>query len=92
MFDRARFWIPSKNNLQAVAANGLLSNDQGSYEHTNLLNFANTGTDEISILVYKPENVTGYNITAKNGGVVMKTFLMDGFVHLIIFQITLFVL
>ena len=65
LFDRARFWIPSKNNLQAVAANGLLSNDQGSYEHTNLLNFANTGTDEISILVYKPENVTGYNITAK---------------------------
>lgn len=65
LFDRARFWIPSKNNLQAVAANGLLSNDQGSYEHTNLLNFANTGTDEISILVYKPENVTGYNVTAK---------------------------
>ena len=65
LFDRARFWIPSKNNLQAVAANGLLSNDQGSYEHTNLLNFANTGTDEISILVYKPENITGYNVTAK---------------------------
>lgn len=65
LFDRARFWIPSKNNLQAVAANGLLSNDQGSYEHTNLLNFANTGTDEISVLVYKPENITGYNVTAK---------------------------
>lgn len=65
LFDRSRFWIPSKHNLQAVAANGLLSNDQGSYEHTNLLNFANTGTDEISILVYKPENITGYNVTAK---------------------------
>lgn len=65
LFDRARFWIPSKNNLQAVAANGLSSNDQGSYEHTNLLNFANTGTDEISILVYKPENITGYDVTAK---------------------------
>lgn len=65
LFDRARFWVPSKNNLQGVAANGLLSNDQGSYEHTNLLNFANTGTDEISILVYKPENITGYNVTAK---------------------------
>ncbi len=65
LFDRARFWVPSRNNLQGVAANGLLSNDQGSYEHTNLLNFANTGTDEISILVYKPENITGYDVTAK---------------------------
>lgn len=65
LFDRARFWVPSKNNLQGVAANGLSSNDSGSYEHTNLLNFANTGTDEISILVYKPENITGYDVTAK---------------------------
>lgn len=65
LFDRSRFWIPSKNNLQAVAANGLITNDEGTYEHTNLLNFANTGTDEISILVYKPEGLKGYDITAK---------------------------
>lgn len=65
LFDRSRFWIPSKNNLMAVAANGLITGDQGSYEHTNLLNFANTGTDEISILVVKPENLKGYDVTAK---------------------------
>lgn len=65
LFDRSRFWIPSKNNLQAVAANGLITNDEGTYEHTNILNFANTGTDEISILVYKPEGLKGYDVTAK---------------------------
>jgi hypothetical protein len=65
LFDRSRFWIPSKINLQAVAANGLGTNDYTTYEHTNLLNFANTGTDEISILVYKPDGLKGYDITAK---------------------------
>ena len=43
LFDRSRFWIPSKTNLTAVAANGLGTNDYTTYEHTNLLNFANTG-------------------------------------------------
>lgn len=65
LFDRSRFWIPSKNNLLAVAAHGLVTNDENTYEHTNLLNFANTGTDEISILVYKPEGLKGYDVTAK---------------------------
>jgi len=65
LFDRSRFWIPSKTNLTAVAANGLGTNDYTTYEHTNLLNFANTGTDEISILVYKPDNLKGYDVTAK---------------------------
>ena len=65
LFDRSRFWIPSKINLQAIAANGLGTNDYTTYEHTNLLNFANTGTDEISILVYKPDGLKGYDITAK---------------------------
>lgn len=65
LFDRSRFWVPSKYNLQAVAANALSTNDTASYEHSNLLNFANTGTDEISILVYKPEGLKGYDVTAK---------------------------
>lgn len=65
LFDRSRFWIPSKHNLQAVAANGLTTNDDTTFEHTNLLNFANVGTDEISILVFKPEGIKGYDITAK---------------------------
>lgn len=65
LFDRSRFWTPSENNLMAVAANGLQTNDTNTYEHTNFINFANTGTDEISILVYKPEDIKGYDITAK---------------------------
>lgn len=65
LFDRSRFWIPSKHNLQAVAANGLQTNDDITFEHTNLLNFANTGTDEISILVFRPEGIKGYDVTAK---------------------------
>ena len=65
LFDRSRFWVPSHNNLMAVAANGLQTNDDYTFEHTNFMNFANTGTDEISILVYKPEGIKGYDITAK---------------------------
>lgn len=64
LFDRSRFWQVSEHNLTAVAANKLQTGDTTSFEHTNFLNFSNCGTDEISILVYKPENLSGYNITA----------------------------
>lgn len=65
LFDRSRFWKPSDHNLMRVAANGLVTNDDTTFEKTNLLNFGNTGTDEISILVFKPENIKSYDITAK---------------------------
>ena len=65
LFDRSKFWIPSKENLQAVASNGLNVEDTITFEHSNLINFANVGTDEISILVFKPEGLKGYDITAK---------------------------
>lgn len=61
MYDRSRFWTPSESNLQNIAAIGL----GASVEQSNFLNFANVGTDEISILVYKPDGLTGYDITAK---------------------------
>lgn len=64
LFDRSRFWQASEHNLTAVAANKLQTGDTTSFEHTNFLNFANLGTEELSILVYKPENLSGYNITA----------------------------
>lgn len=64
LFDRSRFWEVSDHNLTAVAANKLQTGDTTSFEHTNFLNFSNVGTDEISILVFKPENLSGYNITA----------------------------
>ena len=66
LYDRGRFWIPSEYNLQQVAATGLGVNAASGFEKSNFLNFANCGTDEISILVYKAENLTGYDITAKD--------------------------
>lgn len=68
LYNRSRFWTPDKELLTAAAARGLDSQDytqgSGSYEHTNLLNFANVGTEEFSILVFKPENISGYDRTA----------------------------
>lgn len=66
LFDRSKFWQVSDKNLTAVAANKL-DKDQdntGVYDKSNFLNFANVGTDEFSILVLKPEGLTGYDITA----------------------------
>ena len=65
LFDRSRFWIPSEQNLMNVAAVGLGTGTTGTFEKSNFINFANCGTDEISLLVFKPEGFTGYDITAK---------------------------
>ena len=65
LFDRSRFWIPSENNLMQIAAAGL-GVAGTTFEKANFINFANTGTDEISILVYKAENFAGYDMTAKD--------------------------
>lgn len=65
LFERSRFWVPSESNLLNTAALGLGTGDSGSYEHTNFLNFANVGTDEIAILVFKPEGIKGFDITAE---------------------------
>ena len=70
LYNRARFWEADKELLSAAAARGLNTTDytigSGSYEHGNLLNFANVGTEEISVLAYKAENVNGYDITAES--------------------------
>lgn len=65
LYDRSRFWTPSEVNLLQVASAGLGTASATGFEKTNFLNFANLGTDEISILVFKPEGFTGYDITAK---------------------------
>lgn len=65
MYDRSRFWIPSEENLMNIAAIGLGATSN-SFERANFINFANVGTDEMSILVYKPEGLTGYDVTAKD--------------------------
>ena len=69
MFDRSRFWIPSAANLMQVASVGLGVAGKtmvGNFEKSNFINFANTGTDEVSLLVYKPEGFAGYDVTAKD--------------------------
>ena len=69
VFNRSRFWIPDKDLLTAEALHGLGGNkDLTSYtfEAGNLLNFANVGTEEISILVFKPTNMPGYEVTAES--------------------------
>lgn len=65
LYDRSRFWTPSENNLMQIAAAGL-GVAGNTFEKANFLNFANCGTDEISVLVYKAENFSGYDITAKD--------------------------
>lgn len=70
LYNRSRFWIPDKELLTGAAAKALGTSDftsgRGSYEYTNFLNFANVGTEEFSILVFKPENIIGYDITAES--------------------------
>lgn len=66
VFDRSRFWIPSDTNLMQIAASGLGISTTNGHEKSNFINFANCGTDEISILVFKPEVIKGYDVTAKD--------------------------
>ena len=66
VYNRSRFWTPDAELLTAAAARGLNDTaDEGTYEHANLLNFANVGTEEFSILVFKPSNMSGYDVTAE---------------------------
>ena len=67
VYNRSRFWTPDAELLTAAAARGLGdSADEGTFEHANLLNFANVGTEEFSILVFKPTNMNGYDVTAES--------------------------
>jgi len=69
VYNRSRFWVPDKELLTGAAALKLAESEQlsgGTYEYANLLNFANVGTEEFSLLVYKLGNVTGYDVTAES--------------------------
>ena len=67
LFDRSRFWVPSKDNLTQVNYsiahkdnNAIIANlDKGP-----VFNIANIGTSDFTAFVIKDTNVTGYNITA----------------------------
>lgn len=65
LYDRSKFWIPSPENLNIHAAQALTSNNNVTEPYnSNFLNFANVGTEEFSILVFKPENLKGFDVTA----------------------------
>lgn len=66
LYNRSRFWIPDKDLLTAVADQKLNGGDDVTFEHGNLLNFANVGTEEFSILAFKPSNVNGYDVTVES--------------------------
>lgn len=69
VYNRSRFWVPDKDLLNAEAARNLsaeASLTANTFESGNLLNFANVGTEEISILVFKPASMPGYEVTAES--------------------------
>lgn len=69
VYNRSRFWVPDKDLLTAEAARNLAVPENptsNTYETGNLLNFANVGTEEISILVFKPASMPGYEVTAES--------------------------
>lgn len=59
-FDRTRFWHVSADKVLAQSLNG------SSYDKGNILNIANTSTNDFTVFVRKAENVRGYNITARD--------------------------
>lgn len=67
-FNREKFWTPSSERLESQAALALLGStptgDQLSYGP--ILSVSNTGTKTMSVLVVKPSNLAGYNVTAKD--------------------------
>lgn len=63
LYDRSKFWIPSAENLTVSSAYAQGNNTSELYS-SNFLNFGNIGTEEFSILVFKPENLKGFDITA----------------------------
>lgn len=67
LFDRVRFWNPSPDNLLKIFRSG---DDQiGTINDSNvrqpLLGFGNTSTKDVSLLVFKPGNLTGYDVTVR---------------------------
>lgn len=64
LFDRSRFWKADPDNL-AYASMAASGSGVKSISQSNLFNVANVGTEDISILVFKPTGLTGYDITAR---------------------------
>lgn len=64
-FKRDRFWTPSSDYLQGVVNNSLGISEANKYS-APFLSIANTSTRNISFIVRKAGNVSGYTTTAMN--------------------------
>lgn len=67
-FNRERFWTPSSDNLESIGTKAIIQTTPTGDQLSSgpILSFANTGTKTFSILVIKPDNLSGYNITARD--------------------------
>lgn len=63
LYDRSRFWKPSPENL--TRASGVSNGTGDNIDQAPLFAFSNAGTKDLSILVFKPENLLGYSVTAR---------------------------
>ncbi|WQJ53950.1 MAG: tail sheath [Wendovervirus sonii] len=67
LYDRSRFWVANKELLTYAAMRDLKKDHNfDTYEEANLLNFANVGTEEFSLLIYKVNGMNGYDVTAES--------------------------
>lgn len=59
LFDRGRFWSPSAENLQSLTIK------DNSPEDSSVIQIANVGTKDFSVIITKAENLKKFDITAK---------------------------
>lgn len=94
-YDRTHFWVPSEDNVISIAAKGLNDNKETTiFNAANFLNIANVGTEELSVLIFKPENISGYDIPAEKwygskstipyGFIRPDDYMSDYFIQLVI--------
>lgn len=61
LFDRSRFWTPSAENLQNLAIPS--SSDA---EDASIIQIANVGTKDFSVIISKPSNLKKYDVLVKD--------------------------
>lgn len=70
MYDRTKFWIADENafvNNRFIADSSIMAKTAiTTYEESALFGIANCGTKDISVIVRKSENVSGYNVTFRD--------------------------
>ncbi|MEG1008785.1 MAG: hypothetical protein RSE41_03880 [Clostridia bacterium] len=63
LFNRSRFWTPDAEYLQSQSA--IVSSASSEY-NAPLFQICNIGTKTVTLFAFKPNNLTGYNVFAKD--------------------------